>query len=404
MLWRHPGLLVLYGRKTAFWAGLAIAAFVGPIVYYTIYAKTPTDNGVIDNLIAIPLQALVALFLFAFVIYVRLKALTDVQRIAGPLDENNKKRYDEHCLVLDFRGLPGAGKASLDTAQVGEIRPLSGLIEACIRYLPVDADDLFRFEAGGLDIPKSSLRSISLDDAGNLIFYIGSCSFRSVFFSHYFADFPLARESAEEENPTVPTLRGLLAAPVRQWNRAQLENWKSISTFECFPHLPNPLGITGVCRVYVAASGSQPAFHRWILRRRSNEVIGDINTLDWSFSGLVECFHFLAQPAGANMGMNAYFEAELQDEVLGALPLGKLTSASRLLALLLNEKYLFQPELVMYVELHMNIQQYTEVSGGQRLLFWSDSQLLDASANRDKFHAKAMFWQIADLAKAQAVT
>lgn len=220
MLWRHPGLVVFYEKKTVLWAVLAVSATAGPAIYYTINVKTPTDNGVIDNLIATPLQALLALLMFAAVIYIRLKALTDVQRIAGPLDEHHERRYDENCLSLDFRRVPGAINASLDATDVGEIKPLSGIIEACLRCLPVDADDLFRFDAGGLDMPKSSLRSIGLDAAGNLVFCLGSCSFRSVFFSHYFADFPLARESTEEGNPTIPTLRRLLAAPALKWNSA----------------------------------------------------------------------------------------------------------------------------------------------------------------------------------------
>lgn len=392
LLWRHPGLMVFYSRKTIFWAIGTTTLIIGSTFYYAVSIKSPTDNGVLDNLIATPLQALIALLILAIVIYIRLRALTDVRRINPQSGEN----YNEECLSIKFSFLSENNNATIDTTYVGEIKPLSELIEACIRYLPVDPDDLFRFEAGGLDIPKVSLRSIYLDEKGQLVLCVGSCSFRSVFFSHYFADFPLARESVDEENGTIPTLRKFLTSPVRKWTARQLENWKSLSKFECFPHLPNPLGVTGVCRVRVEDSNSQQ-FEKWILRKRGHEVIGDMNTLDWSFSGLVECFDFLAHPAETPLPIVSYFASELQDEVLGTIPYQDVVISTRPLSLLFNEKYLFQPELILLVELRMSSEQYAAISNSPGLIFWNDDELARAVTTPERHHVKAMFWQISKL-------
>ena len=114
-------------------------------------------------------------------------------------------------------------------------------------------------------------------------------------------------------------------------------------------------------------------------------MINEAMRLDWSFSGLVEAHPFF-RPDGAHIRLDEFVGSEMTDELLKPLreharrlqvEVGEdivAPTGYRALGIIFNGKYLFQPELVVLVELTVSvgaihaIHRYAEESRQIRLL------------------------------------
>lgn len=230
-------------------------------------------------------------------------------------------------------------------ADVYRLRPYPPYLHAVLRHTVPNMEEVFVAHAGRLDIPKAALTEI-LPSTDRVILRLGATSFFSVFFSHYFADHTLTHEQVDENAPESGiTLRSLFGRPAREYTRAGLEGLAIGTPFRPYPLMTNPLGVTGICR-YRREDGAW-AYLRRLRRRR---VLAEIHTLDWSFSGLVE-----AHGLGGGRPLRPvadFFAGELEDEVFRVFPsLPLRVVSSRALGILFGPRHLYQPELVVLVDL-----------------------------------------------------
>ena len=388
--YKFPVLGVFSGRtKWLFLPGVALLS--GGAAYYAWRVPSPTPNSVLDGLVATPLQLVIVTALVAGLAWLRVRFYRGAKGTAerNRVDHPSADSYPWLGLPHELR------EVSFDCADIGELRELHPFVESAIRFTDFDREDNFRLEAGTLNIPKCSLLSLHCDGEQATL-RIGSTSFYAVYYSHYFADYRLSRDSTDENSRTRSvSLRTVYGPSVDRFLRSQIPlggTAGGVGSFDLRPHpvLPNPLGVTGVC--YFTLPGGERVF---IARHRGANVINEAMRLDWSFSGLVEAHPFFRADR-AHIGLAEFVGCEMTDELLQPLReharriSGEAGDAMveprgyRALGVLFNGKYLFQPELVVLVELDVSegaiqaIQCYAEQSRQIRLL--TQSRLAEQAA------------------------
>lgn len=353
----------------------------GAALYYAWRIPSPTPNSVLDGLVATPLQVVIVAALMAGLAWLRVHFYRGTK---GSAERNRVE--DSSAASYPWLGFPqNLREVTFDCADIGELRELHPFLESAIRFTDFDREDNFRLEAGTLNIPKCSLLSLRFDSERATL-RIGSTSFYSVYYSHYFADYRLSRDSTDENTKTrTVSLRTVFGASVDRFLRSQIPEDSavgSLGSYELRPHpvLPSPLGVTGVC--YFTMPGGERVF---IARHRGGNVINEAMRLDWSFSGLVEAHPFF-RPDGAHIRLDEFVGTEMTDELLmplreyaqrlqGEVGEGIVEPVNyRALGVIFNGKYLFQPELVVLVKLAVSpgairaIHRYAEASRQIRLL------------------------------------
>ena len=384
LTWRFPGLrLMLEGRRRWWLRSVALAALVA-VAAYAAWVKTPTDNGVLDNLISVPAQlALVVLAVYVG-ISLRVRAVLGEPRLReSALDEPT----DAHVFRLDGQA---GGRVWLDCGGIHEVVPLHALIESSIRFLPVESEQLYRMDGGGLDVPKAALSQVEVTDQG-ICLHLRSVSYHSVFFSHYFADYRFSRESTDEVRDRPQTLRQLWTEPVERHLAQCRAHFAQRRGFRLFEVLPNPLGVTGVCRVNVA--GTQG----YIVRLRDANVLNERHRLDWSFSGLIESHRLIGIDRPDAVAIERYVEDELMDELFGDESEMPQKFRCTPMALIFNPRNLYQPELVVMVDLELAQLEFDRLRQRMNLFFWSAVDIAMHLKEPGGSRFKAMFRRIGEL-------
>lgn len=340
ILYRFPSLHIFYDGRRLFRVVMitATALLLCASFGYAVWGRPFTHNGVFDAVIATPIQTALLVALIGSFAWLR---VLGYRRTSGIRDTT---ATGASGLILAFCD-HAFGRIVFDCAEVSHITTMHPFIAAVLRFTVFDKEDLFRLEAGSLDVPKAALDSISLVD-GDLVLKLRSTSFYDIFYTHYFADYPLSTQHIDENAPsTDTTLRSLFQAKAVDFIKHGVAAFATTAHMAPFPLLPNPLGVTGICRLHCAGT------HLYILRRRKGDVINELNTHDWSFSGLVEA-HTLMFPGDARRTASDYMINEMTDELLsqiGCCPIeiGAVTS----LGIVFSAKYLCQPEFVVMVDI-----------------------------------------------------
>ncbi len=356
-------------------------------LYYAIRVPSPTPNSVLDGLMATPLQAAIISALVAVVAWTRIYFYRGTKGSA-------ERNIVEHASVSSYPWLPLHSETTdltIDCQYIAELKELHPFIESAIQFTDFDKEDNFRLEAGTLNVPKCALLSLQIHD-GHVTLFAGATSFYSVYYSHYFADYRLSRDSTDENTNTGGvSLRSTFSTSAENFLRSQIA--EALERNQCdqielrpYPIFPNPLGLTGIC-FFRTPTGER----FYIARHRGANVINEARCLDWSFSGLVEAHPFVA-PKTARIGLKEFVGMEMTDELLKPIFAHAVCkglvgenftiepASYRALGLVFNGKYLFQPELVALVELGVSpsgidaIHDYASETSEIRLL--SESELL----------------------------
>ncbi len=384
LTWRFPGLrLMLEGRRRWWLRATALAALVA-VAVYAVWAKTPTGNGVLDNLISVPAQlALVVLAVYVG-ISLRVRAVLGEPRLRESAQD---EPTELHVFRLDGKA---GGRVWLDCRGIEDVAPLHALIESSIRFLPVESEQLYRMDGGGLDVPKAALSAVLVNDQG-VCLHLRSVSYHSVFFSHYFADYRFSRESTDEVRNRPQTLRELWSAPIERHLAQCHKHFAEGRGFRPFEVLPNPLGVTGVCRVAVGSTQG------YIVRLRDGNVLNERHRLDWSFSGLIESHRLIGIARPDNVAIERYVEDELMDELFGDESEMPRKFRCTPLALIFNPRNLYQPELVVMVDLELAQLEFDTLRKNMNLFFWSAVDIAMHLKEPGGSRFKAMFRRIGEL-------
>jgi hypothetical protein len=356
--YKFPLLRAFTGR--AKWPLIAgMATLLCCTLYYAIRVPNPTPNGVLDGLVATPLQAAIITALIAVVAWAR------VYFYRGAKGSAERNIVGHASSVSSYLWLPLHSESTdfaIDCRDIAELKELHPFIESAVQFTDFDKEDNFRLEAGTLNVPKCTLRSLQIHGE-RVTLFAGSTSFYSVYYSHYFADYRLSRDSTDENtNRRAASLRSIFGTCAEDFLRSQIatageRNQGASIEIRPYPILPNPLGLTGIC-FFRTSTGERV----YIARHRGANVINETRRLDWSFSGLVEAHQFIT-PSAARIGLKEFVGMEMTDELLNPI----FAHARRkwqvgeelviepilyyVLGLVFNGKYLFQPELVALVEL-----------------------------------------------------
>ena len=356
-------------------------------LYYAVRVPSPTPNSVLDGLMATPLQAAIVSALIAVIAWTRIYFYRGTK---GSAERNTV----EHASVASYPWVPLHSKLadlSIDCQDIAELKELHPFIESAIQFTDFDKEDNFRLEAGTLNVPKCALLSLKID-GDRVTLFAGSTSFYSVYYSHYFADYRLSRDSTDENTNTGGvSLRSTFGSSAESFLRAQIaealkRNQDNQIELRPYPIFPNPLGLTGICFFRT------PAGERfYIARHRGANVINEARRLDWSFSGLVEAHPFIASTP-TRIGLKEFVGMEMTDELLKPIFAHAVRkdlfdddfaiepASYRALGLVFNGKYLFQPELVTLVELGVSpsgidaIRDYARETSEIRLI--AENELL----------------------------
>lgn len=383
--WRFPGLHALGTSRQGRMGLLAILALLALAAGYGLAGlfgqPSLSQNGLLDNVLSSLLEIGCVVLVVWMTIRFRVASFSDADRFDARL-VCNQDGWGVLRFPSDLRAV------ALDCSAVGHLVDIHPLVHASLRFMPADMDEVFRIHAGGLDVPKLGLLGLEMK-AGTLTLRLGSVSYHSVFFTHYFPDYPLSRESVNEGSQPGVSLRALFGTPARRHIETELARFRTDGRLDAFPFFPNPLGVSGVCEVQVEGET------RYILRQRDAQVIGDANALDWSFSGLIECHAFLG---GSGPSMPSALEALCAGEIADEIFLGKAPDVRldlRAAGMIFNEKNLFQPELIVRVCLSGPSLHAHLVRPGLRLLTLDEILALDRSGALGK--KKAMFNLILDM-------
>lgn len=393
ILYRFPSLHIFFDQQRAF---RVVAIFATILLLcasfgYAIWGRTFTHNGVFDAVIATPIQTAILVLLigsFAWLRVLAYRRTSGIREGGATISPGLVFAFHEH----DFR------KVVFDCEEVASIKTMHPFVAAVLRFTVFEKEDLFRLEAGSLDIPKAALDSVSLID-GDMVIKLRSTSFYDVFYTHYFADYSLSMLHVDENAPVkATTLRSLFEKKAVEFIAAGIEGFSGQAHFKPFPILPNPLGVTGICRLRCADG------YRYILRQRKNDVINELNTHDWSFSGLVEA-HTLMLPGSARRAETDYMINEMNDELFSQIKccdvkVGEVTP----LGIVFSAKYLCQPEFIVMADIGPSDPAETErlcayLQGGTRgkYTLLSESELRTLLLNGDLTKYKDIFLAVGRL-------
>ncbi len=317
------------------------------ILYYTFYCEPLTKNGVLDAVLATPLQIVIILSGLVIILTFRVigyKGTTGINKDHNFADAQCKQNIKGFLYIplYMYKDL------ILDTKELINLQEMHPIVSAILRFTIIDKGDLYRLEAGPLDIPKATLRSIEgYDD--KVIISLGSISYYDIFFTHYFADYHLSSQSFEENQDHKITLRSILGNKCMDYTCKSTTNFDIGKKFIPFPILPNPLGVTGICRF------SYDNKYFLIQRKRGKNVINEVNKIDWSFSGLIEA-HTLYDDQN-ELNIKEYFQSELIDELISQIEDKYVQIISYLcLGIIFSARYLYQPEMIMLINLDIKVE------------------------------------------------
>ena len=156
------------------------------------------------------------------------------------------------------------------------------ILATCLNSMEIDRTDFYYVAAGSLDLPKLTLKELTIDATdGNVGMNLGSSSYYDIFYTHNSPDLVLSTQQATERFQKV-TIRELFGDSLSQYYRKEALRLRKDGHLTLSPLLPNPIGVSGI--VIGECNG-----RAWVLmRRRRNDEIAEKGMLEWSFAGLIE--------------------------------------------------------------------------------------------------------------------
>ncbi len=338
---RYPIFQVVRSHRVLFI--LLSGIFALALLYAVLWAFNIPQNmlgiepitGVPDNLFSTIIEVFALLFLGTALLLWKTISTSENTRI------DNTKSEVPDLLIVPIS--PNATvEISFDSIKHYSCPPI---LEACLRWIELDREELFLVEAGSLDIPKLTLCSAKFDrESETLCLELGSSSFFDIFYTHYSPDLALSSQSPTDKPHDTLSLRTLFDTSIFKYYKQQIEQWKKGKHLCCSNLLPNPLGISGVVILSTLTSAYV------LLRKRGSHEIAARNRLEWSFAGLVEATSWIHT---SKIDFFEFVEFELHDEVLSKKTLLNLIEPKiEPIGFVFNPLYLFQPEIFVVVKYH----------------------------------------------------
>lgn len=338
---------------------IVFLGFLGGIVAVLYY----TPSTALDDLIAFPLDLVMIFIAYSILVFSEIL---------------NDRRVDEDSTIdKEYTTCHGQAHGSLCSHKIGEhhylelynaakvsfnckdilnsFKKMHPIVSEVLRCTVSDKEGVYRSAVGSLDIPCATLEELRKEMRdGSIVIKLASTSYYNVFFTHYFPDYHLTAEQYDENSKERHSLRSLFHKYALEYIHSCIETfYLGTSVFSPYPLFPNPLGVTGICR-YKDNNGE---YYIRRLRTETSSVTNEQNTVDWTFSGIVQA-HELFSGGREELTLKDYFEREMEDEFLK--PLVSLEEARKTiiknassipLGIVFSNKYLLQPELIVLVDL-----------------------------------------------------
>ncbi|MCL1067236.1 hypothetical protein L2735_10495 [Shewanella olleyana] len=304
-------------------------------------------NGVPDGLFSGVIEISILIFLgISLLVWKTLFSSSESEKkrrtckLDGVSQIDVSKRKDFHIYPIDE-------KVNISLSfDYKEFYNFPSILDASYKWIALDRDELFLVEAGSLDIPKLTLKTLKYDKEDNsLKVELGAASFYDIFYTHYSPDLLISSQSANESNNST-SLRSLYEHSILKYYEEADNLFYSSGVFTPLSLLPNPIGISGIVII------NTPNGFFVILRRRGEHEILDRNRIEWSFAGLIEATDWVHTKT---IPFTDFAYSELNDEVTKKLPiLEEYTPKISTIGFVLNPDCLYQPELFVTVEYQLN--------------------------------------------------
>lgn len=302
-------------------------------IVYQIFLVDGGLDGIIKNILPFFVDLFFVILFTSLIFIYKMTSNDEIARIE-----------EKHSHVLHIFDMITPAENIKINFNANDYYQMPQYLEDILKWLNINKDEYFRVSVGSVDIPKLSLKNITFDNK-NLIFTLGITSYYNIFFTHYFADYFLSYENSMETVKDRHTLRRYLTPILKSY----YEQSKNVQSVNFHYLLPNPLGMTGI--ICIESKDS----YFFILKIRENLDAAAKKNLQWSFAGTMDIFPNLFN----NFSFKDIINDELYDEVLNYSEfhfLKEIQAQYSLLGIIVNELYLFQPE--MFVCVHYQIHEH----------------------------------------------
>lgn len=260
--------------------------------------------------------------------------------------------FFEEATRIDAESLPDPALFFPITASSVELRidhndffKRHAAIAAILDALPINQSDIFLAHAGSLDIPKLTLKEISISNTGKIEFTLGVAPFKEFFFTHHFADYVLSRTSARDSE-SKETLRSLFS-PIYYRAYGDFFEGKACR-LNFLAYTPNTLGVTGYVQI---ECGDKSVV---IMQRRGFHESAGRGLVQLGYAGTISAFPDFAD-GSPMLAVEKLANDEFQDEFLNAEPgdflrlhTDRFVVKHEVVGVCANSQYLFQPEIFMF--------------------------------------------------------
>ena len=326
-----------------FVTGLVLVIISAVIWFEFSYVKASHEIpyiGVGDNVVAGILELVIGVFVTSIIIIWR--PFAEKERLRADSDPALHEVTQSRTVVF-----PNVTELIVDMTCCGtesDHYKMPSVVASLLEWTEFDKKEFYRIAAGSIDIPKIALSAMTIDDSGarsRLSLKIGTASYFDTFYTHYCPDLSLSSYQLAEK-PVNQTLRNILGPGLDKFYDSQISgNHLSVRDLHCASWLPNPLGLSGI--VIISEGEQDYVLLSW---RREHEIAAR-HRLEWAFAGLVEATGWLGCK---NVSLKDFVEVELRDEICSEFSiLAALEPRIYPIGLVLNPKYLYQPELFVVV-------------------------------------------------------
>lgn len=346
---RYP-IFQIFNSNKVFSIALSVS-YLSLLFFSILWAYgIPQDNFSIKSITGIPDGIFTSVIEITFIIFVgvsilflkviRTSSVTETNRRVSSLEFSsiqNKLKWNQSLIYKLERSSRVTCKFDRN-----DFYSLPKIIEASNKWTEINKDEYFLVEAGSLDIPKLTIKSISFNaQAETWDITLGASSFYDIFFTHYSPDLPLSNQQIKDCGLSA-TLKSLYEKSITEFYKLRSENYKEKNEIDFFDLLPNPLGVSGIIIVTINEISYT------LLRTRGNLEILDRGRVEWSFAGLIEATEWVHSD---NIDFGELVYTELEDEVLKHLAILRSQPFEvEPLGIVLNPDCLYQPELFVKVE------------------------------------------------------
>lgn len=228
-----------------------------------------------------------------------------------------------------------------------EFYEMPGTLKSLLSGMVTDRNQHIRMLRGPVNRALVKLCSINIRHDKNstpkqIVMELGACSFRDAFFTHYFPDYEIVK--GQTPNFTLRQEIGLLVKDHYGGGGGKLI-YSPNNPFGTFPLLPNHLGVTGIVE-FVSQNGK----HWYVLQIKSNDDAADSKKLMWSFGAMVKMFPDLWSNPDSRTLFEKEFDREIRNyEKFRNLFHGCQERECKVLGLVFNALYLYQPEIIIKI-------------------------------------------------------